>query len=287
MKQNLLTKMKEEFHTFSKGQKRIASYVLEHYDKACFMTAAKLAATVEISESTVVRFACELGFDGYPAFQKALQEIARNRLNNIQRMELSFDRIGDNVFEKVLNFDIERIRQTLEEASVENFNEAVNSIISAKNIYIVGTKSSSVLASFLAYYLGLVFKNVHLVHAGHSTGLYEQIFRIDPNDIMIGISFPRYSSHTVKALQFAKDNGANTLAITDSMLSPLTEYARHLLLARSDMASFVDSLVAPLSVLNALIVAISIKLRDQTENSFKILEGIWEKYEVYQKSEEN
>ena len=287
MKSDLLSIIKNDYADFSKSQKLIADFVLNNYDKAAFMTAARLGTAIGISESTVVRFACFLGYDGYPSFQKALQEIARSRLNNIQRMDLYFDRIGDNIISNVLESDIARIRQTIDEVSEEDFNRAADAIINAENIYIIGTRSSSVLASFLHYYFGLIFENVHLVSSGSANGLYEQIFRIKNGDIMIGISFPRYSKTTIKALEFARDNGADTLAVTDSMLSPIAGRANHIILARSDMASFVDSLVAPLSILNALIAAISIKKHSETAESFKILESIWEKYDVYEKSGES
>lgn len=286
MKSDVLSKIKAEYNTFSKGQKKISDFLLDHYEAACYLTAAKIGETVGVSESTVVRFASELGFEGFPEFQKNLQEVVKNRLNNIQRMQVSADRIGDNILENILTRDIDRIRQTLLEVSNESFNNAVDAIANAKNVYIIGTRSSSALADFLSYYLGLLSENVHLVQNTNSSGLYEQLFRISEDDILIGISFPRYSNTTVKALRFAHDNGAKTLAITDSTYSPLTEYATNVLLAHSDMLSFVDSLVAPLSMLNALIVAVSERKQAQTAKTFEILESIWDKYEVYQKSED-
>ena len=272
---------------FSKGQKLIANYLLAHYDKSAFMTASKLGATVGVSESTVVRFATELGFDGYPGLQKALQEMIRNRLTSVQRIEVTTDQIGtDSVFDKVLNLDIEKIRRTLEESSRDDFNAAVDALVGAGSIYIIGARSAAALAQFLAYYFNLMFKSVRLVGTTSSSEMFEQIMRISDKDMMIGISFPRYSKHTVKALKYASDKGANVLAITDSVMSPLAEYADHLLLARSDMASFVDSLVAPLSVINALIVAIGIKKREEISRTFETLERIWDEYDVYQKAEE-
>lgn len=284
---DLLTTINSAMPQFSKGQKLIANYILTHYDKSAFMTASKLGATVGVSESTVVRFATELGFDGYPGLQRALQEMIRNRLTTVQRIEVTSDQIGtDSVFDKVLNLDIEKIRRTLEESSREDFNTAVDAIVNARSIYIIGSRSAAALAQFLAYYFNLMFENVKLVHTTSSSEMFEQIMRISDEDVMIGISFPRYSKHTVKALKYASDNGANVLAITDSVMSPLAEHAGHLLLARSDMASFVDSLVAPLSVINALIVAVGIKKRGEISKTFEKLERIWDEYDVYQKVEE-
>ncbi|NMB30442.1 MAG: MurR/RpiR family transcriptional regulator, partial [Clostridiales bacterium] len=259
---DLLTRIKQNMPKFSKGQKLIGNYIITYYDKAAFMTASKLGSTVGVSESTVVRFATEMGFDGYPSLQKDLRDLVRNKLTTIQRMEVSSDRIGSNVFDKVLNLDMERIRQTLEEGSRESFNDAVDAITNAKNIYIIGTRSSSALAVFLAYYLNLMLENVKVIQATNSSGLFEQIMRIGKEDLMIGISFPRYSKHTVKALKYAKDAGADVLAITDTSASPLVGVSNFALLARSDMVSFVDSLVAPLSVINALIVALGSKKRE-------------------------
>ena len=287
MQKDLLTIVSSNMPQFSKGQKLIANYLLAHYDKSAFMTASKLGATVGVSESTVVRFATELGFDGYPGLQKALQEMIRNRLTSVQRIEVTTDQIGtDSVFDKVLNLDIEKIRRTLEESSRDDFNAAVDALVGAGSIYIIGARSAAALAQFLAYYFNLMFKSVRLVGTTSSSEMFEQIMRISDKDMMIGISFPRYSKHTVKALKYASDKGANVLAITDSVMSPLAEYADHLLLARSDMASFVDSLVAPLSVINALIVAIGIKKREEISRTFETLERIWDEYDVYQKAEE-
>lgn len=283
---DLLTRIKQNMPKFSKGQKLIGNYIITYYDKAAFMTASKLGSTVGVSESTVVRFATELGFDGYPSLQKNLRDLVRNKLTTIQRMEVSSDRIGNNVFDKVLNLDMERIRQTLEEGSRESFNEAVDAIINARNIYIIGTRSSYALAVFLAYYLNLMLENVKVIQATNSSGLFEQIMRIGKGDLMIGISFPRYSKHTVKALKYAKDAGADVLAITDTSASPLVGASNFALLARSDMVSFVDSLVAPLSVINALIVALGTKKREQISQTFETLENIWDEYDEYEKPEE-
>lgn len=287
MQQDLFSKINKGMSSFSKGHKRIAEYILNHYDKAAYMTAAKLGVTAGVSESTVVRFATELEFDGYPSLQRALQEMMRNKLTSVQRIEVTSDQIGTtDVFEKVLNADIEKIRRTLEESSREDFYSAVDTIIGAKRIYIIGSRSASALARFLAYYFNLMFENVRYVNSASTSEMFEQIMRIDEQDVLIGISFPRYSAQTVKAFQYASSSGAKVIAITDSKTSPLAEDADHLLLARSDMASFVDSLVAPLSLINALIVAIGIKKREEVSNNFEMLEDIWERYDVYQKNKE-
>lgn len=285
MNKDLFSLIGEKLPSFSKGHKLIANYILAHYDKAAFMTAQKLGKTVGVSESTVVRFASMLGYDGYPALQKALQEMMRSRLTAVQRIEVTSDQMnGEDVLERVLNQDIDRIRRTLEETSKEDFKSAVDRITVANTIYIVGTRSSASIAAFLGYYLSLIFPRVKLVPSTTTSELFERIMHIDERDLMIGISFPRYSKQTVKALDFAKHNGAKVVAITDSASSPIAKYADSLLLARSDMASFVDSLVAPLSLINALIVAVSIKNRDKVSETFERLEQVWDEYDVYTKS---
>ncbi|MBQ1237469.1 MAG: MurR/RpiR family transcriptional regulator [Oscillospiraceae bacterium] len=287
MSRDLIHSITQQMSGFSKGQKRIAQYILSHYDKAAFMTAAKLGSTVGVSESTVVRFASELGFEGYPQLQRALQELIRNRLTSVQRMEVTSDQLGEgDVLHKVLNQDIEKIRRTLEKASVEVFEQAVDTIVSAKNIYILGVRSASALSGFMSFYFNQIFENVRLVNTTSTSEMFEQIMRIGEGDVFIGITFPRYSKRTVNAARFAKQNGAKVIAITDSNLSPIAEIADQLLLARSDMASFVDSLVAPLSVINALIVAIGIKKKDEISSTYERLEQIWDDYNVYEKIEE-
>ncbi|MBQ8883061.1 MAG: MurR/RpiR family transcriptional regulator [Oscillospiraceae bacterium] len=282
---DLFSQIKNKLPEMSKGHKSIAGYILEHYDKAAFMTAAKLGATVGVSESTVVRMATELGFDGYPALQRALQDVMRNKLTAVQRIDVTSDQIGDSdIMEKVLNLDIERIRKTLEESSKEDFNSCVDKIMNSKTIYIIGARSSASLATFIKYYFNLIFPNVKLVTASTASEMFEQILRIDHNDVIIGISFPRYSNQTVTALRYAKTHGAKVIAITDSKSSPLVPYSDNVLIARSDMASFVDSLVAPLSLINALIVAVSIRARDRVTETFEKLETIWDEYEVYSKT---
>lgn len=287
MSRDLIHSITQQMPGFSKGQKLIAQYILAHYDKTAFMTAAKLGMTVGVSESTVVRFASELGFDGYPQLQRALQELIRNRLTSVQRMEVTSDQLGDgNILHKVLNLDIEKIRRTMEKASVEDFEQAVDAIVSAKNIYILGVRSASALSGFMSFYFNQIFENVRPINTTSASEMFEQIMRIKEGDVFIGITFPRYSKRTTNAAKFAKQNGAKVIAITDSDLSPIAEAADHLLLARSDMASFVDSLVAPLSMINALIVAIGIRKKDEISSTYERLEQIWDEYNVYEKVEE-
>ena len=284
---DLISKIQTELPGFSKGQKQIARYILEHYDKAAFMTASRLGVTVGVSESTVVRFATELGYDGYPHLQRALQEMIRNKLTSVQRMEVSSDRLGGrDVLRTVLHADTDMIRQTLDEIDRDAFQGAVDALTGAHRIYLLGVGSSSALANFLGFYFNL-FDNVTLVHTNSVSEIFEQVLRVGPGDVLFGISFPRYSKRTLSAMQYARDRGAKVIALTDSQLSPLARVADHLLLARSDMASFVDSLVAPLSVINALIVAVGMSRRDEIEHTFNKLESIWEKYDVYEKPEDD
>ena len=279
---HLLTKIDLMMNTFSKGQKKIALYIEEHYDKAAFMTASKLGETVGVSESTVVRFATELGYDGYPKLQKAMQEMIRNKLTSVQRIEVTSSRIGNNnVLDSVLNQDIDKIRRTIEETSHEDFNKAVDAICNAERIYIFGVRSTAAIANFLAYYFELIFDNVRVINTTSSTSAYEHIFRISEKDAIIGISFPRYSAMSVEIMDFARSRGAHAVAITDSMASPLVQSADSILIARSDMASIVDSLVAPLSLINALIVATVLKKKDEVSDTFHRLERIWDRDGVY------
>ncbi len=285
---DLITKIQSELPGFSKGQKQIARFILEHYDKAAFMTASRLGVTVGVSESTVVRFATELGYDGYPHLQRALQEMIRNKLTSVQRMEVAGDRMGGrDVLQTVLHADMDMIRVTLDEIDRDAFQGAVDALMGAKRIYILGVRSSSALASFLGFYFNLLFENVTLVHTNSVSEIFEQVLRVGPGDVLFGISFPRYSKRTLSAMKYARDRGARVIALTDSQLSPLARVADHVLLARSDMASFVDSLVAPLSVVNALIVAVGMSRRDEIEQTFNKLERIWEEYDVYEKPEDD
>ena len=282
---DILTKIETMMPEFSKGQKAIGRYMLEHYDKAAYLTASKLGAVVRVSESTVVRFAIELGFEGYPELQKSLQELIRTKLTSVQRMEITNDRIGDGeVLSKILAGDIDKIRTTLDRIDPAAFDAAVDAIIGAKHIYISGMRSASLLSGFLGYYFNLMFPDVRTVQATSSSEMFEQLFRIDEGDVFIGISFPRYSKRIIDAIDFAKSKGAVTVALTDSDASPLAACADHLLIARSDMASFVDSYVAPLSVINALIVAVSKKKKQDVSETFEKLEAIWDEYDVYAKN---
>ena len=268
---HLLTRIEMQMPKFSKGQKAIARYIETHYDKAAFMTASKLGETVGVSESTVVRFAAELGYDGYPKLQKAMQEMIRDKLTSVQRIEVTANRIGDNsVLESVLNQDIDKIRRTLEETSHEDFKRAVESIVNAEHIYIFAVRATSALASFLGYYFELIFGNVRVINTTSKTTTYEQLFRINENDVM----------------NFARDHGADVIAITDSMVSPLVSAADSILLARSDMASVVDSLVAPMSMINALIVATVLAKREDVTKTFHKLEQVWHEQEIYANRQE-
>lgn len=285
--EHLFGKIEKLRGKLSKGQSRIANYIEEHYDKAAFMTASKLGETVGVSESTVVRFAVEIGYDGYPKLQKAMQELIKDKLTSVQRIEVTSTRFGDaDILESVLNQDIEKIKRTIEEVSHDDFNEAVKAIVKAKNIYIFAVRSSSALASFLGYYFDLIFGNVRVVSTTSKIEIYEKLLHINENDVIIGISFPRYSKTAVEGMNFAKDRKASVIAITDSMISPLVEPADHVLLASSDMASIVDSLVAPLSLINALIVATVLEKKSSVEQTFQRLETFWDKYDVYAKTSE-
>lgn len=282
MEKDLFALINEQMSALSKGHKLIAAYILEHYDKAAFMTAQKLGRTVGVSESTVVRFASMLGFDGYPALQRSLQELMRNKLTAVQRIEVTNDRLsGEDVLKQVLTRDIEKIRLTLEETSKEDFTNAVHAIEQCDAIYILGARSAEPLAKFLNYYFSLMFPKVIQMRNTTTSELFEQLMRIDEKDVIIGISFPRYSRQTAQMLEYAKSQNAHVIAITDSEASPLAPFADDLLIARSDMNSFADSLVAPMSLINALIAALSLSNAEKVRRSFERLEKIWDEYEVY------
>lgn len=282
MKRNLLAEIERRMPDFSKSQKIISNYILKDYDKAAYMTASKLGAEVHVSESTVVRYAIELGFEGYPEFQHALQEIVRTKLTSFQRMEVTNNLIGDgDVLTKVLLSDIDKIKRTVEEIDRQAFDEAVDSIVNAKHIYILGLGSASVLARALNHSLRMIFDDVKLIMASSANEIYEQTISIGKGDVMIAISFPRYSKKVVNTVAFAKHSGAGVIALTDSAASPIASHADQALYARSDMASFSDSLVAPLSVINALVVAVSRKKQDELTVRLHQLEKIWEEYNVY------
>ena len=277
---DLLALIEQRMPKFSKGQKQIAGYILAHYDKAAYMTAAKLGALVGVSESTVVRFALELGMDGYPELQHSLQELIRTKLTTLQRIEITNDRIGDaDLLEKVLVSDIDKIKRSLEEIDRDSFNDAVDALIGAKMIYIIGMRSSSSLASFLYFYLNLIFPHVRLVRTTSGSEIFEQILRISEEDVIVGISFPRYSKRIINAMEYAKSQRAHVIALTDSASSPIAAHADDVLLAKSDMAS--------LSIINALIVAIGKKKQNEVAATFEKLENIWDEYEVYEKPHGN
>jgi len=286
-KADILTIIKKNYPDLSKGHKKIADYVLSKYDKAAYLNASALASEVGISESTVVRFAYELGCDGFTAFQRSLQEIIPNKLTSVQRMDVTTARMGDkDILTTVMNTDLEKIRQTLEDTDREEFSGAVETILNAKNVYILGVRSAASLAQFVYFYTTLLLPNVKLLQTSSSSEVFEQLIRIDEDSVVLAISFPRYSKRTLKAVQFASSRGSKIVSITDSPYAPINEYATHKLIARSDMASFVDSLVAPLSLINSLIVAIGMHKKDEIKNTFEQLENIWDEYEVYEKSED-
>ncbi len=284
----LLNQIKVRYKKLSKGQKLLADYITENYDKAVFLTAAKLGKTVGVSESTVVRFATQLGYEGYPGFQKALEELVRNKLNSIQRMEVTYGRITQSeILETVLQSDAEKIKMTLANMNKDVFELAVDTMLEAKRIYIVGIRSCAPLAGFLAFYLNLIFENVTLVNTNSSSEIFEQLIRIKEDDVIIGISFPRYSMRTLKALEFASNRKAKVITLTDSVHSPMTLYSSCNLIARSDMASIVDSLTAPLSVVNALVVALCMRKQNEVIATLSSLEQIWDEYQVYSNDELN
>ena len=284
----LILRIEEKYAKMSKGQRRLADYVCDNYDKAVFLTAAKLGETVGVSESTVVRFAIQLGYKGYPGFQKALEELVRNKLNSIQRMEVTYGRISQSeILETVLQSDIEKIKQTLTVIDHKAFDLAINTILDAKKIYVIGIRSCAPLASFLAFYLNLICEDVIVVNTNSSSEVFEQLIRIGSDDVIIGISFPRYSMPTLKALEFASNRKAKVITLTDSIHSPMNLYSSCNLIARSDMASIVDSLVAPLSVINALVVALCMKKQGEVIDTLETLEKIWGEYQVYSGDELN
>lgn len=278
--QELLQRLNHSGKRLSKSHRRIAECIVSHYDKAAFMTASRLGEYVGVSESTVVRFAAALGYDGYPQLQKALQELIRHRLTATQRLEMTGDMGHAQVLNKVLKTDIQNIRSTLDELDLNTFDSVIESMLQARNIYVLGLRASAPLAEFLGHYLNFIFPNVHTVTSGVSD-VFEQVARINDEDVLLGISFPRYTSHTVKAMKFARSRGATLIAITDGPLSPLHTEANYCLMAKSDMASFVDSMAAPLSLINALIVALSQRRRSQVTEYFQKMEDIWSEYRVY------
>lgn len=283
---DLLNRINNNYSNMSKGQKHLATYISDNYDKAVFLTAAKMGEVVGVSESTVVRFATSLGYKGYPEFQRALEEMVRNKLNSVQRMEVTYGRITQSkILDTVLHSDSDKIKSTLEKIDHSAFEAAVDTILSAKHIYIIGIRSCASLANFLAFYMNLMFDNVRLLTTSSSSELFEQMVRINEEDVIIGISFPRYSMRTLKALEFANNRNAKVITLTDSVHSPMNLYSSCNLIADSDMASIVDSLVAPLSVINALIVALCMKKQKEVGKTLTMLEDIWDEYQVYESDE--
>lgn len=284
MGEDIQTVMEELAPTFSKGQRRIASYISESYEKAAFMTASKLGKAVGVSESTVVRFAMILGYDGYPSMQKAMQEMVMNRLTTVQRIGVTNDRIGSqDLLSSVLQSDMDKLRQTQENLSRENFQNAVDTLLKAKSIYVIGVRSAAALASFLGYYLNYMFENVHIITASGTSEMLEKLVNVKSDDAVLAISFPRYSTATVQGVQRCSQAGAKVIGLTNSSLSPVAHYCDYLLLAKSDMVFFVDSLVAPLSVVNALLAALASGRSEILAMNFETLERVWDAYNVYEK----
>lgn len=288
MKNNVLGIIRTEMPKMSKGQRRISEYILKHYEKAAYMTASKLGEKSGVSESTVVRFANELGFEGYPEFLHALQEAVSARLTSVQRIEVTDERIGNSdVLEKTLMSDMAKIKSTIEVNDPDVFDSATDMIIEADHVYIAGARSTSMLSDLLSYNLNLVFDNINHVDTTSESIIFEQLLRAGEGDVLIALTFPRYSKRIVKAVNFAKNNGAKVIAITDSENSPIASAADRLLLAKSDMASYMDSLVAPLSLINAIIVSISLKKKDEIASIFERLENVWDQYDIYDKAQDN
>lgn len=288
MSENFSQKIDTVYKSLSKGHKKIADYIKSNYEKASFMTAASLGKAVGVSESTVVRFASNIGFDGYPELQKYLQEMVKSHLTSVQRMDVAASRFdGDDMLDKAFAADIEMIKATRDGISRDAFEKSAEAINNAKKIYILGIRSSAAIASFAAFYFRFLYENVVLVDTSATSEIFEQMFHINSDDVCIAISFPRYSTQTVKALKFASDRGATIISITDGEMSPIAQFATHLLVAKSSMVSFVDSLVAPLSLINALVAAAARKKQDDVYNDFRELEKIWDEYHVYRTGGEN
>lgn len=284
MNDDIFSVLQSRAGSFSKGQRLIAKYITETYDKAAFMTASKLGKIVGVSESTVVRFAVELGYDGYPSMQKAMQEMVLNRLTSVQRIGIANDRIGNqDVLSMVLQSDADKLRQTGEIIDRNEFRLAVDAILKAKKIYVLGVRSSAALASFMGYYLNFMFSNVHIVTSAGESEMFEKLVNVTSEDTVIAFSFPRYSALIAKGAQYCRTTGASVIALTDSRVSPLGQASDYVLVSKSDMVSLVDSLVAPLSVVNALLVALASEKEQTLEKTFDSLERIWEEYNVYEK----
>lgn len=284
---NLVEHIESEMPKMSKGQKAIARFILSDYEKAAYMTAARIGEAAGVSESTVVRFTMELGYEGYPHFQHLLQEELKVKLTSVQRLNASRRFSSDSqVLRSILQTDIDNLKNTYENIDEAAFSKAVETILGAKRIFVMGLRSSAPLSSFIHFYFTLLFDDVRHIHSNSANEVFEQILPIGPGDVLIGISFPRYSTRTIQSMQYARQRGATVVAITDKADTPLAQQADVALFATSDMASFVDSLVAPLSVINALIVALGMRKRDHIEQTFEALENLWDEYKVYDKGED-
>lgn len=279
---DILSRINEKYSSMSKSHKTIANFISEHYDQAVFMTAAKLGETLGISESTVVRFASGIGYSGYPEFQKALEECVKGKLSGVQKIGAKYGKSSQSeILTSVISADIEKLQDTIENLDSAAFELAVSTILEADTIYIMGLRSNEPLAAFLHFYLHMIRGNVVLLNTTSVTETFEQMIHISEKDCFIGISFPRYSMRTLKAMEFANDRNAKVIAITDSIHSPMNLYSSCNLLARSDMVSIVDSLVAPLSVINALVVALCLKCPQNVKRNLEMLEETWNNYQVY------
>lgn len=288
MQEDILAVLESLFPTFSKGQRKIASYISQDYDKAAFMTASRLGKAVGVSESTVVRFAVDLGYDGYPSMQKAMQEMVLNRLTSVQRIGITNDRIANqDVVSMVLQADADKLRQTNEVLDRDAFQHAVHSIGNAKQIYVLGVRSAAALVNFASYYLNYMFDNVHVVTTSGAGEMFEKLVNVRAGDVVLAFSFPRYSTATLKGVQYCRSVGATVIGLTNSTTSPLGQNSDYVLVAKSDMVSLVDSLVAPLSVVNALIVALAAEREQMLAKTFDTLERVWDEYHVYEKRVEN
>lgn len=282
--QDMIDRLNQSGKRLSKGHRRIAQYIVDHYDKAVFMTASRLGESVGVSESTVVRFASALGYEGYPQLQRSLQELVSHRLTANQRFEMATEIDPHAALNFVLKSDMQNLRNTLDNIDNDVFEDVVHRLLNAKAIYVMGLRSAAPLAQFMGYYLNYIFDDVHLVSSG-ATDVFEEISKLHGGDVLVGISFPRYSTRTLEAMRFAKRCGAQVVGITDGPMSPLADIADATLTARTDMASFVDSLAAPLSVINALLVALGLNRKEALTQHFKQLEAIWSTYEVYLEDE--
>lgn len=279
----LISHIQSQYTRFSKGQKLIAQYILKNYDKVAFMTACKLGEAVGVSESTVVRFANALGYSGYPKLQDALQEVIKNKLTTVQRVDMVKEFNDDSaILKKIVKSDMDNIKDTLEEIDEKAFEEAANRILKAKRIYIVGMRSSFTIAQYLGFYLGIILDSVHVIRTDMGDA-FEQVVKINEDDVLIAISFPRYSKKSYQIVSYAKEKGAHIVSLTDSPFAPVASLTDNLLLVKSNMVSFVDSLVPALSIANALIVSVGMKEKEDIKQHFDDLEAIWEKYSVYDK----